>query len=546
MNDHLTTIDNTIQNVLVAVIKQYNVLGTFNMSEEYSDILLLQQKLLDLRKDVFLPDERIIFTIEKDIYHDDYGILLKSIQAIINTIDISNFFILILTTNNNVLAEYNVIFNRYNNDDVPINFIQCNGKYIRSKESNIIEYSPYNVIQDIVSDYSLKLLNSDTFCILPWIQLQTDNKKNVYACCYSNRELPISEYSTDINIMSNSTDMKQMRYNMLHNIKNNQCSNCYITEKTRKTSYRMFYNQRFVHHLDDVQNTNKDGSIDIKLIAWNLQFNNLCNLKCRTCSPRASSSWVNDALTLGYNIKETEYPPNIIEQHLQHINTVEQIYFGGGEPIITADHWTVLDRLLEENRTNVELIYNTNFTQLHFKDKHIFDYWNQFNTVHVGASLDAMSKRAEYWRSGTKWDVIEENRLYMIEKCNNISFEIMPTVSIVNVLHLPDFHKTWVEQGFISANQFNIKILTWPNMFSILQAPHSFKDKIREKYKKHIKWLSKLDYNGKSINGFKSIIYALDNNDIFDYKGFWEKIREVDNIRNENLLDVFPELECLQ
>jgi hypothetical protein len=32
---------------------------------------------------------------------------------------------------------------------------------------------------------------------------------------------------------------------------------------------------------------------------------------------------------------------------------------------------------------------------------------------------------------------------------------------------------------------------------------------------------------------------------IFDANGFWKKITQIDNIRNEKLIDVFPELECL-
>jgi len=209
------------------------------------------------------------------------------------------------------------------------------------------------------------------------------------------------------------------------------------------------------------------------------------------------------------------------------------------------EHYYVLDELLKRNRVDVELVYNTNFTQLTYKGISIFDYWKKFNKVNVCASLDAMGKRAEYWRSGTIWDVVEKNRLNMIKNCSSASFEVTPTISLVNALHLPDFHKNWTDRGFITANQFNTKFLLTPSMFSILQAPKVLKNEIKEKYKKHLEWLIPLDSDGKATNAYISTINAIDNDSVFDYTGFWKKINEVDNIRNENLLDVFPELECL-
>jgi len=97
----------------------------------------------------------------------------------------------------------------------------------------------------------------------------------------------------------------------------------------------------------------------------------------------------------------------------------------------------------------VRLIYNTNFTHTNLKDRSVFEYWKLFDSVSVGASLDGSGQYGEYIRKGTEWSKIEQNRIDMMEICPGVDFYISPTLSIMNAWHLPDFHRDWVERGFI-------------------------------------------------------------------------------------------------
>ena len=539
------TIDDTMDNCLDMLSEQYDILHTFDIIQYKSNLLLLQQELVKLHKDVFFPNERIIFTIQEDVYNNSYGILLKSIQSIVNTIDISNFFIIILTTNTNILSEYSNILTNHSSDTRSFEIIQCSGIYNTYNDASIIECSPHNTILSKVSDYTLNLLNDDCFCVLPWVHTQTAVSGKVYPCCNSLRSLPIGQHTLHKNIV-NSDNLKNIRKNMLQHIENKECTNCYIDEKFKKTSLRMTSNKKFAMQIDNVRTTTADGSFNGKLIKWDLRFNNLCNLKCRTCSPALSTAWHKDATRLGYSDKIFKQPDNIIQQHMQYIDDVEQIYFAGGEPLIMDEHYCILDELVKRERVTVELVYNTNFTQLSYKGKSIFDYWKRFDSVSVGASLDAMGNKAEYWRSGTKWNIIEKNRRLMMDECPHISFSIDATVSLVNALHIVDFHRNWTDRGFITADQFNPKFLITPSMFSIIQAPRILKHKIKAKIQKHLEWLIPLDRVGRSTNGYTAILNAIEDNSAFDHDGFWQPINDVDEIRNESLLDVFPELECLK
>jgi hypothetical protein len=207
------------------------------------------------------------------------------------------------------------------------------------------------------------------------------------------------------------------------------------------------------------------------------------------------------------------------------------------------EHYRILDELERRGRFDVRLIYNTNFTHTRLKDREVFDYWRKFKSVAVGASLDAMGPRAEYIRRGTDWAVVERNRRTMLEQCPDVDFYISPTLSILNAWHLPDFHRSWVEQGLIRAQDLNVNILQDPAYLRIDIAPDSYKNKLTERYQEHVNWLRPLDPLNRATVGFESAInfmLATDNTALLPK--FWAKSNELDSIRNESVLAIIPEL----
>jgi hypothetical protein len=177
----------------------------------------------------------------------------------------------------------------------------------------------------------------------------------------------------------------------------------------------------------------------------------------------------------------------------------------------------------------------------------VFDYWKKFDSVAVGASLDAMGPRAEYIRKGTDWATVERNRKQMLEVCPNVDFYISPTLSIMNAWHLPDFHRAWVEQGLIRAQDLNVNILQDPSYLRIDIAPIKYKQRLKQKFEQHIDWLRPQDQLQRATVGFESAInfmVATDNTHLIDT--FWRKTYELDAIRGEQILNTKPELEALK
>jgi hypothetical protein len=210
------------------------------------------------------------------------------------------------------------------------------------------------------------------------------------------------------------------------------------------------------------------------------------------------------------------------------------------------EHYRLLNELIKRGRTDVRLIYNTNFTEITYKKFNVLDMWSQFKDVSVGASLDGMGAYAEYIRKNTKWDQVEKNREAMLKTCPNVDFYVSPTLSIMNLMHLPDFHKDWVTKGFLKPKDLNLNILQDPPYFRIDIAPEKYKQQAKEKYQEHINWLEPQDPLTRATIGFKSAVSFMGADDKTDLiPKFWDRTNKLDSIRNENILDIIPELKAL-
>ena len=395
------------------------------------------------------------------------------------------------------------------------------------------------------------LTESQTFCIYPWIHLHAYPTGEAYPCCHA--EMGIGQVG---NCRSNTlaeiwqdTPMQQLREDMLSETPNAACGRCYEQEANGFFSGRKSANKHHGHHVKKLEQN------PFEMTYWDIRFSNLCNLKCRSCGHIFSSQWYQDQAKLaGSDWKSRNTVLNYAgrtetdmwTQLIPHLDYVEQIYFAGGEPLLMAEHYNILDELVRRKRFDVRLIYNTNFTHTDLKGRSVFEYWKQFRSVAVGASLDDSDNRGEYIRKGTDWAVVEQNRRDMLRVCPEVDFYISPTLSIMNAWHLPDFHRDWVEKGLIRAQDLNVNILQDPAHYRIDIATAEYKQTLTALYQNHIHWLDGQDPLNRATQGFESAITFMnstDNTHLLDT--FWRKTHELDAIRNENILDVIPELQAL-
>jgi len=420
-------------------------------------------------------------------------------------------------------------------------------------------WEPVKISTEELSPHHKELLrDSKTFCMYPWIHLHTYPTGETYPCCHADMHQPVgSTHKDTLDNIINSDNMKAMRQNMLDGKSCSECTGCYEQEKSGFFSGRRSANKHHGHHIARVGKTDATGHLHkFEMSYWDIRFSNLCNLSCRSCGHIFSSSWYQDQIKLsgpewGANNKALQIAgrnkTDMFKQLMEHIDCVEQIYFAGGEPLMMDEHYMILDELEKRKMFHVRLIYNTNFTQVKLKDREVFDYWKKFESVSVGASLDARGKRAEYIRKGTNWDTVEANRRKMIEVCPDVDFYISPTLSILNALHVTDFHKEWVNKGLLKHQDLNVNILQDPPEFRIDIAPLAYKERIREMISEHLLWLKGNDSLNRATTGFESALTFMDATDNTHLiPAFWKKINTMDKIRNESYSDYVIELKDIK
>jgi hypothetical protein len=267
-----------------------------------------------------------------------------------------------------------------------------------------------------------------------------------------------------------------------------------------------------------------------------------------------SSLWYDDHVKMhgqAPNHKRIEWAGrnknDIWEQMIPHIDHIEQIYFAGGEPLIMQEHYNILKELVKRERFNVKLIYNTNFNETLYKDLDVLDYWGMFDSVSIGASLDASGTRAELMRKGSDWAKTTANRERMLEVCPDVDFYISPTVSLMNVMHVPDFHRDWIERGLLKPQDLNVNVLQSPDWYRVDCLPEYMKQDVTAKLEEHIAWLSPQDHLQRATNGFRSTISFMNSQDNTQHlKKFNQVTAQLDAVRTENFYEVFPELASLQ
>ena len=396
------------------------------------------------------------------------------------------------------------------------------------------------------------LQDSKTFCIYPWIHIHAYPTGQAYPCCHAEMAHPVGNCRThSLEHIWQAAPMQALRADMLSETPNPACARCYEQEASGFFSGRKSANKHHGHHV------NKLESNPFELTYWDIRFSNLCNLKCRSCGHIFSSQWYQDQAKLAgpewkLNNSVLNYagrdPEDMFTQLEPHLDYVEQVYFAGGEPLLMEEHYRILEELLRRGRTDVRLVYNTNFTHTDLKGRSVFEYWRQFDSVAVGASLDASGARGEYIRKGTVWRTVEENRRLMLAVCPEVDFYISPTLSILNAWHLPEFHRDWADAGLIRPQDLNVNILQDPPFYRIDIAPAEYKEVLTQKYYDHISWLKSVgDPLGRATQGFESAITflnATDNTQLLD--SFWRRTHELDDIRTESWSRALPELKALK
>jgi MoaA/NifB/PqqE/SkfB family radical SAM enzyme len=383
----------------------------------------------------------------------------------------------------------------------------------------------------------------------PWIQLHAQTNGKMAPCCMSSvhdgNEIGDLRKNADLTHAWNSPGMRQLRLNMLEGKESSLCSNCYEYERLGRHSERMQYNKDFRQHYSRVVSTSKDGGLkNTSIPIIDIRFSNKCNYKCRICESSYSSLLYEEESHIGKpraadskEMKATADDAKFWNSYRSLLPEVRRLHFAGGEPLIMEEHYRTLDHLVSIGNTDVHLTYNTNFSTLRYKEYNVLNFWKKFRQVHVWASLDGMGEKGDYQRKGQRWKKIEENIIELQQECPNVFFGINVTVSIFNIMHIPEFYQHMVEHKFVLPDRMNLYILFYPHYFKITCLPSSLKEKAVKQFETlDRQFLSHLPDSSKFKNHIDAVITFMLSENENRLNEFRHWINSVDAVRRENFL----------
>ena len=228
----------------------------------------------------------------------------------------------------------------------------------------------------------------------------------------------------------------------------------------------------------------------------------------------------------------------------ENIDYLESVYFAGGEPLIMEEHYKILDLLLKHNKYDINILYNTNLTQLSYKKYNVVDYWKKFSNITVGASIDLIGKQAGYVRSGTDYDELEEN--YESIK-DYVNFTITSIVHLCNIFNLPKLQQHWIVNKKLNPKNLSLRALIHPENMTLQVLPPPYKKLARNSINQHIVWLESISGATSLVETWKNVLHYMDATDQSHLlKDFFRLNDDKDKIRNERFEDVFPEYRDLR
>lgn len=279
---------------------------------------------------------------------------------------------------------------------------------------------------------------SDTYCPFPWVGLTVAPTGSINPCCkFQHSTIRTNIANTTIEQYKAQPWLIDLKQQLLNGQRHSGCRRCWTEEDAGIQSMRQAGIEEY------------GATVEDKYLTVNIALGNLCNLRCRICNARSSTSWIKEYKQFtGIDIPVQNWHLSKLDQILPYLDSVEQIVFPGGEPMLLEqeEHYRVLQYVIDSGRADqVKVHYNTNGTRLPNNDR--WDLLRQFREVSIQLSIDDIEHRFEYNRHPAKWSEVYANiKQYQeyAKKLSNIKLGIAYTVSVFTIAYAADFHR-WAE-----------------------------------------------------------------------------------------------------
>lgn len=233
----------------------------------------------------------------------------------------------------------------------------------------------------------------------------------------------------------NGNNFKAIRKQFLAGQTPKVCEAC-VQAETNGMSYKTVKSKQWSAFSSEILDPrNQDKNFPVRFL--DVRFGNLCNFACRTCDSDNSSRWqkIDGVVGRKTTIVDRVAKDVLREQIFSVLDEVEEIYFAGGEPLLSEEHHLVLEEIIRRKRTNIKITYNTNLSLLSSHGRDVVDLWKKLEQVIVYPSIDSIGVQGEYIRSGFKWEQFEAN-FYKIKSYVGCLHSVLSVYNVFSISEL--------------------------------------------------------------------------------------------------------------
>ena len=405
-----------------------------------------------------------------------------------------------------------------------------------------------------MADYSKLNRHSETWCPIPFVGLAL-HPMGFLTRCMMSEEMMSNAQDLDWD----SPDFQALRKSMLDGKWDEPgCGNCMMKEEAGVRSQRQnwlrpgHYEKRFPEGVYD-----NPKLTDNTVRHLFLNFNNVCNFKCRMCSPRYSNSLIpehkhisttNPDLTgLKFDEEQHKNINNVVkflEVNRHRLKDITSIWVTGGEPFIDKTMFKVRDILYEYAKPEqIRMSITTNGSRCSIEELATF---NRFKQIHFDLSVDSVGPMFEYMRSAGifTWDqmntFIGELAEFQQKNKSWLHVSLNSTYQLYNSHLIKEFFDYTYKH--LGPGHVNMRVLVGPQKlgFQARNTPVEIKQYANEQ----IEELRKYDWLEEDDHSIIDDCHKMLNRSIDETYWHYFKIycKAQDDFRNVHLKDYHPDL----
>lgn len=366
---------------------------------------------------------------------------------------------------------------------------------------------------------------SKHFCSVPWNHFEVFSNGDVRTCSKGSKLGNINQEPIE-QILAND-QLKSIKTNLLADNLDKNCLGCHqLTTNDEHFDLRNHYNPMFKSINIDYDN------IDLfELNGIDLHWDNTCNFKCVYCNP-AQSSLIAQEQNITVTKSDSANIDKIIDMVVKNQHKLKELYFSGGEPLLIKHNLKLLSQI---SNKDIPIRINSNISVANEKNL-IFLEIKKFKNVLWTISADTMEEKFNYIRSGGDWDTFIKNLNNITGLGHNIRLNLVWFIG--SALSMFDTIEFFVKQ-------YNIKDITINQLcghpsLQVRNSPDLIKQQAKEKLNKLLE-SGLIDFKSNTWFNIARCSRELELHPE-DSAGYIEYFEKLDQLRDTNWREVFPEL----